>query len=253
MKKILVTTLTLSLAVASGLDARSMKRTRSMSQPVTKQETSRSINALAGEIQNPNIPAQEKNATVKELLALIEQDPNNAEYALLDVKLKLKNKAIEAKEKSINAMNIGWFDFNNVDLKKAKDELRLLITEKKNIEKEIAAQEKVVGTNNSKALRNGIASVALILGTLGLDHYFNAGQGREYVMTKGREFGTAASGYAGSAYDTVSGAARSSYDTVSGAAASGYNKASGAVRAGYNRVRGIQTPTVITSTPESDL
>jgi len=188
MKKILVTTLALSLAVVSALDARVQKvtRRRGASTPTTQKEVARSMNANAADLQNPNVPKVDKKDAASELLALFQNNPDEAQLAKLYIQRKQKMNEIQAKKDAIKAMNVGWFDFSNVDYKKAKGELGTLNTELKDINQQIAAQEKVVGRETSNAVRNAVGALIIGLGLYALDQYFG-GTVTTFITTKGGE------------------------------------------------------------------
>lgn len=230
MKKILVTTLALSLAVVSGLDARVQRVTkrRGASTHTTQKEVARTMNANAADLQNPNVAKADKKDAASELLALFQNNPDEAQLAKLYIQRKQKMNEIQAKKDAIKAMNVGWFDFSNVDHKKAKGELGTLNTELKDINQQISAQEKVVGRESSNAVRNAVGGLIVVMGIVAVDHYFFGGEGRKYITTKAGEFGTYVA------------------ESRPGKFASGlYESGKGMVSSGWNRLRGNTAAVVV--------
>ena len=169
MKKIVSTTLAaiaLSVAMVSTVDARFVGKA---AMPAKKSMT-RDMNAATKDLVDPQTPKDAKKDAAAELLAILNENSNELELAQLYIQRKQKMNEIMAKKDEIAAMKVGWFDFGNVEYKKAKDELGILSTELKEISSKISAQEKVVGRETSNAVRYAVGGLVVAMGIVAVDY-----------------------------------------------------------------------------------
>jgi hypothetical protein len=176
MKKLLttLTAIALSVAVVSTIDARQ----RSVQQPLA-----RNMNEAAKQAMNATASKEDKDAALDEIIEMLRKNPDYLQLAQLFALRKQKENDISAKKDQIAAMNVGWFDFNNVDYKNAKNELAQLTTKLKNLNQEIANQSKVVGPEMSKAVKFAVGGAIAAAGLFAIDMYLG-GAIRKAVMEK---------------------------------------------------------------------
>jgi hypothetical protein len=175
MKRLLakLTAIALSVAMVSTVDAR-----QRIAVPVA-----RDMNAATKRIVNIKAAKEDKDAALDELVAIFKENPDELQLAQLFVLRKQKENEVSAKKDEIAAMNVGWFDFNNVDYKRAKGQLATLTTELKNLNQEIANQAKVVGPEMSKAVKFAIGGAIAAAGLFAVDVYLG-GKVRKAAMER---------------------------------------------------------------------
>jgi len=209
MKKILVTTLALSLAVVSGLDAKVRQprqgRGRAMSAParVIPADVTQPAKALI-DAKADRDPQQIKAAAQDTIAALTDPNmtPDQRELVAQRTKAADLERDMKLKKYEMEDMNLGWFGFGTTKEQKdayadAKREYNKLSADLKNVNSRIRELEVATGKAWSKAVRLGIGAltaVGISLVAYGIDKYYG-GEGMKYLRTKGGELATGAGEY----------------------------------------------------------
>jgi len=200
MKKLLttLTAIALSVAVVSTVDARKVTQRVAGPKKATKSDA-RAMTAATKQVTDVKAPKEDRDAALDEIIAIFQENPDELQLAQLFILRKQKMNEVEAKKEEIAAMNVGWFDFNNVDYKEAKGELATLMIELKNLNKEISDQARVVGPEMSRAVKFAIGGAIAAAGLIAIDAYLGSNI-RKAAMEKGGALLTAAGAYVEPAY-----------------------------------------------------
>lgn len=202
MKKILGTTLALSLAVVSGLDARQQARRRGRSQSLPVQQIAQKTQDMKDAQKAGDIQAAVKMAN--QVQSAVAVDPNTAALwnAVKDV--EAKKREIEGLKAELKELKVSWFgSWTNTDYKSKAAEIKTARNELKGLEAKEAELRAKVGEDTAGAIKIaalGTAALAIAAGIT--DWYFDLGYGKAaYKYASTSRFG----GYAGQAKEAVVG------------------------------------------------
>ena len=191
MKKILVTTLALSLAVISSLDALPMmrrQRGRSMSAPV--RVTPADLNQAAKAVIDAKKDGSGADIKVaaQDVVAVLtdpNQTPEQAELVAKRTEAAELEKDMKLKKFEMDDMNLGWFGFSTTKEQKeayakAKGEYNEFNAKLKTVNSRIRELQIATGKAWSNAVRLGIGALAAVGVSLAgyfIDQRYNEGKG----------------------------------------------------------------------------
>lgn len=204
MKKILVTTLALSLAVASTINARSQRGTAT-GEAASQRHAAQNVNGAAAKAEDA--PRSEKNAAVQELMAALEDDQSMADLALLEVQHKKILSDLETAQAKLKNIKNGWFRSTD----EYKDQAKIVAKLKMDLrdkQRDIAKVRKELTPESYEAVMYGVGAAIVAIGIGAVLEYYmsdtgtaftekgftrtNARAGRKYV---GDTYGSVKKGY----------------------------------------------------------
>ena len=184
MKKILSTTLAavaLSIAMVSTVDAKITKPRRSRANSATamsKKEVAQNLVENGKAMADATAEPAEKKAAASDALANLQANPDEFKFAQLLIDRKMKMAQIETEKAALATRNtqLGWFDFSDAEYNTIKGKLATLTGELKTIDKDIKAQQAILGKESSNAVKYAILGLTTTVGLLILaDRYFELG------------------------------------------------------------------------------
>jgi hypothetical protein len=223
MKKILVTTLALSLAVASTIDAKYIQKRGTRTMATANAATPASVAQPAADLMDAKkakAPVKEPAEDVVAALTNPEMTPEQEELVAKRVKEADVERDIKLKKQEMADIGYGLFGFGTSQAQKekyaeCKRDLADLNTELKNVKSRIRELEVTTGKKWSNAVRLGIGAltaVGISLIGYGLDVKYNEGKGTQML----RGYGEAGYKRAGDFYGTAKEKVSNRYNKMMG-------------------------------------
>lgn len=191
MKKILVTTLALSLAIASTMDARRVSGSPAQSQ----RQISIDIQNAAQNLKDA--PKTQKEVALQELMTALEQDANLAELTGLEIQRKKIISDLEDANAKLKEIKTGWV-FHSSEYKEQQTIVNQLNSKLKDKNKEIAAVKKDLPKESIVTVNRAIIAAVAVAGIFAVLEYWYRGD-QSYVRS-GLQTG---SGYLSSGYEML--------------------------------------------------